>query len=257
MSDTVTIAVVIPCYNSEITIKTCLDSVFHQSVAVDEVLVVDDGSSDQSVDYIRALFKKFPASIRTELIIQKNSGPSSARNNGVLHANSSHIAFLDADDEWFCDHIKNQKEFILSNFHYDIIASKYQSAPFVYYGNVNFRQLLFKNYFLTPCVVVNKKAFLSLEGFNEDMRYAEDYSLWLQMLLEGKGYVLSYLGGKNVEGKNIFGEKGLSSNLREMHQGVLECYKTLFNQKKIGVFLYQSLRLFEFAKYLRRQYLSR
>ena len=88
-------SVVIPLYNKEKAIKSTIESVLVQSFADFELLVIDDGSTDNSVSIVRQLDDN-----RIRLLSKKNGGVSSARNFGIQSANADYIAFLDADDKW-------------------------------------------------------------------------------------------------------------------------------------------------------------
>lgn len=89
------ISVVIPVYNAENFIDITLDSLFNQSFDLFEVLLVNDGSTDNSVNRIKKIIKGDP---RFKIINQKNSGPGAARNHGVSIAEAEYISFLDSDD---------------------------------------------------------------------------------------------------------------------------------------------------------------
>lgn len=89
------LSVVIPCYNREKTIKRCIESVLHQTKLPDEIIIVDDGSSDKTVEIV----KEFACS-KMKILQQNHRGAQAARNLGVLNATGDYIAFLDSDDEW-------------------------------------------------------------------------------------------------------------------------------------------------------------
>lgn len=256
MKNLMTISVVIPCYNSEQTIEACLNSVLAQTERVNEIIVVDDGSSDESISIVKKIFQRATKDIELHLHEQKNSGPSIARNKGMEISKSNFIAFLDSDDKWFSDHIKVSKSFLENNEDYKIVATKYLNAPINFTGEIFFNKLLLKNYFLTPCVVLNKKVALGFGGFNDKMKFAEDYDLWLNIIFKRKGYLLDYIGSGNIENKKSFGEKGLSSNLLDMHNGVLKCYKNLYDKKKINFIIYIALKNVESIKFTRRKILT-
>jgi Glycosyl transferase family 2 len=91
-----TVTVVVPLYNKESTIGRALTSILAQTVAVTEILVINDGSTDGSCEVVRSF-----SDGRMRLIDQENAGPAAARNRGLQEATGSFIAFLDADDEWY------------------------------------------------------------------------------------------------------------------------------------------------------------
>lgn len=88
------VTVVIPSFNAERYILQAIDSVFHQTCGTFEVIVVDDGSTDQT----RSMVERYGALVRYEY--QRNAGPSSARNRAIELATGDFVAFLDADDVW-------------------------------------------------------------------------------------------------------------------------------------------------------------
>jgi glycosyltransferase involved in cell wall biosynthesis len=256
MRSVISITAVIPCYNSSDTIEQCIRSVFSQTEAIDELIVVDDGSTDHSTALIDKIFENKPEGVKTKLFRQNNRGPAAARNSGIRMAGSSHIAFIDADDAWYPDKILHEKR-LLEAFDYDLIASVYDSAPPHYSGLVTFKRQLLKNYFLTPCVVAKKEALLAVGGFDEGMRHAEDYFLWLKLCYRYKAYLLDHKGGYSVAGKRIFGDSGLSSNLQAMHQGVLNCYRALHKMGMISKVEFLSLYGMEKIKFARRIWISK
>lgn len=105
------ISVVIPTYNRERTIKRCIDSVVNQTYPAFEILVVDDGSTDQTIETI----KKEYADSNVRVIKQNHKGAQAARNTGIKAAKGKYIAFLDSDDEWLPDKLKIQVEALQEN----------------------------------------------------------------------------------------------------------------------------------------------
>src|SRR6476619_2378317 len=88
-------SVVIPSFNRVALLRTTLNSVFAQRFSDFEVIVVDDGSTDQTMEYLRPLKDQVTA------IRQANQGPGAARNRGARQATGTYLAFLDSDDLWF------------------------------------------------------------------------------------------------------------------------------------------------------------
>ena len=97
------VSVIIPLYNKERTVARAVESVLNQSYREIELLIVDDGSTDKSCEIVA---EKFDDS-RLKIIHQKNSGPGCARNRGIKEAKGQFVAFLDADDCWYEDNLKN------------------------------------------------------------------------------------------------------------------------------------------------------
>jgi glycosyltransferase involved in cell wall biosynthesis len=104
-----TISVVIPAYNAEKYIARTISSVLAQTTKPDEIIIVDDGSTDNTASEI----KKFADSVT--YIHQQNAGASVARNTGIEHAKSDWIAFLDADDQWLPTHLQCQHQILERN----------------------------------------------------------------------------------------------------------------------------------------------
>ena len=103
-TESIRISVVIPAYNKERWISRAIDSVLSQTRPAEEVLVVDDGSVDQT----GRMAEKYGEKVR--IIRQKNAGPGDARNTGIREAGGNWIAFLDADDQWLPEKLQLQTE---------------------------------------------------------------------------------------------------------------------------------------------------
>jgi len=97
----ITFSIVTPVYNGERYLRRCIDSILAQRHGAFEALFVDDGSTDGSGDIIRAY-----ADPRIRLVSQENAGVSAARNHGIRESRYTHVAFLDADDCWYPDHLE-------------------------------------------------------------------------------------------------------------------------------------------------------
>lgn len=108
------VSVIIAAYNEERYLSDCIESVMKQTYPVEEIIVVDDGSTDSTVKIAHAF------GLPVHVIQQTNSGVSVARNNGIENASGDLIAFLDADDIWRPDKLRQQVEYLNSNN--DVIA---------------------------------------------------------------------------------------------------------------------------------------
>ena len=115
------ISVIIPLYNKEDYISTSIKSIFKQSYNDYEIIVVNDGSTDKSVDIVKAFNDE-----RIRIINQKNAGVAAARNKGIEEAKGEYIAFLDADDEWKEDYLATQMELAEKYPQCDVFATNYE-----------------------------------------------------------------------------------------------------------------------------------
>lgn len=107
------LAVIIPSYNKASYLRQCLDSVLSQSLLPDEIIAVDDCSTDSSREIIAEYAKKYD--IVKPLLLEQNGGVSNARNKGLEYANTSYVSFIDADDFYYnTDKLKNEMALIRS-----------------------------------------------------------------------------------------------------------------------------------------------
>ena len=177
------VSVVIPVYNAEPYLEDTLKSVFAQTYPHIEIIAVDDGSSDRSVD----ILKRYSG--RVALVKQKNSGPAVARNRGVREARGKWIAFLDADDLWAPDKIQRQLDtcgrFVWS--HTDSVFSGgandgRRDSDFTakHQGKV-LEKLICTNFVSTSTVMIERKVFLDIGGFDESLRSIQDWELWIRV----------------------------------------------------------------------------
>lgn len=100
------VSVIIPVYNTEKYLDQAIQSVLGQTVQPDEIIIVDDGSTDNSLEVSRQFLP------RIKILTQKNKGAAAARNNGINHASGHYIAFLDADDLWIENKLEQQLKYL-------------------------------------------------------------------------------------------------------------------------------------------------
>jgi glycosyltransferase involved in cell wall biosynthesis len=180
-----TISAVIPCYNSAATIRDSLRSVWAQTVKADEVIVVDDGSTDDSAGIVE---REFP---QCHLIRQANAGPAAARNRGVAEARGDWIAFLDSDDVWLPWRIELQTT--LAARHpgtgmwcgtavrwdgSDAAETSHTTPP---PREILLDELTYHNPVATSTVLARRQLLQDLKGFDTRFRGPEDYDLWLRV----------------------------------------------------------------------------
>lgn len=181
------ISIIIPTYNRGHLILETLESVFAQTYQDFEVIVVDDGSTDNT----EQILSKYMERIR--FFRQENSGPSVARNLGIFNAKGAHIAFLDSDDLWYPSKLEKQVAIFESNPKIGLVycdcsrGPTIQDLPVGWFtdmkppsGNI-FDRLVNDNLIWTPTVLVRKDIFIHCGVFDTTLRGAEDYDLWLRI----------------------------------------------------------------------------
>lgn len=193
-----TITAVVPLYNKKKRVANCLFSIINQNVYPDEIIVVDDGSTDGSAEIAEEILST--CLIKNKLIRQKNKGVSTARNIGVKYARSDFIAFLDADDEWFPEFIEKSRSLILDFNDSDLYCFSHMvhdeknglfipkhGLPRNHRGYVDdfFHSSSKGSVANSSKVVLRKKTFLHIGGFVEGVKVGEDLFLWMQIAQSG------------------------------------------------------------------------
>lgn len=180
-------SVVIPLYNKELSIKNTIQSVLDQSFRNFEVIVVNDGSTDNSVERVREI--KDP---RIKLVQQKNQGVSAARNRGISEAKFDWIAFLDGDDLWKPNHLDEILRMMsifpnnliyVTSFEYDDQRPifKHPTNSDVFIVNNYFRDAIKERIIWTGIITVNKLCLNDVGFFNEELNRGEDLELWARL----------------------------------------------------------------------------
>lgn len=177
------ISVVIPAYNSAAFLPRCLESVFAQTLKPEEIIVVDDGSTDDSA--------ALAAAMGVRVIRRANGGPSAARNAGIKSASGEWIALLDSDDMWAPDKLERQ------------VACIRPETVLVYTGIQIFdengvrseepavdvtaarKMMRYRNPVATSSVLMRREAALMDGGFREEVHTCEDWELWVRLQRAG------------------------------------------------------------------------
>jgi glycosyltransferase involved in cell wall biosynthesis len=191
------VSVIIPAHNVAPYIGETLDSVFSQTFADYEVIVINDGSPD--TEELERELARFVA--RVNYIKQENRGASAARNAGLRTARGEFVAFLDADDLWLPSYLDEQIKFILERncdlvcadaevfsdgSHKDETYMETLMADAPPTGDVTFIGLLSAELSLiTSGVVVRRERVFEVGLFDEELRNSQDFDLWLRMARNG------------------------------------------------------------------------
>lgn len=180
------VSVIVPAFNCEQTILATLFSALSQTVTAIEIIVVDDGSHDQTYELVRQLALK-ERRIRLYRNPQ-NHGVSQTRNNGCHYARGNYIAFLDSDDQWESDKLEKQL-LALESTGADIsytsyyIVSDNRSRLYKVPSTTSYRDLLKEN--IIGCsTMVLRSELMKTHAFSPAF-FHEDYALWLTFLREG------------------------------------------------------------------------
>ncbi len=171
------ISVIIPTYQHAKTLPDCLQTILNQTVAIDEIIVVNDGSTDNTIEVLK------PFADRIHLIDQENSGRAAARNRGFEASHGDFIIFCDADEHWRKDMIEKMLCALQENpeVAYAYCAfrfgwKRFSSFPF------NASRLKKMNYIHTTALIRRQ----DFPGFDESIKKFQDWDLWLTILENGK-----------------------------------------------------------------------
>jgi len=259
MKKTIDITVAIPVYNSKETIFRAIESILEQTVQPKKIIIVDDKSTDDTVNNVKQYIEKYQGNIQIQLIeLDINSGPAKARNTGWNNSNSKYIAFLDSDDSWHPQKLEIQYNFMKNNPDIKLTGHlmKLCLEKTPNQKNINIEKNI-DNTLITDKMLINKNLFTTTSNiiisndvklrFNEKMRYSEDYYLWLNICFKYKIALLNYELGYAY--KSYTGAGGLTGNINAMYQGSIQISKILLKDKKITYlqYLYRiSIRTFKF-----------
>lgn len=260
--DKITISVIIPAYNSESTVIDSLKSVLLQS-AIDkivEIIVVDDGSTDNTVETIKNYMADTRSDNMIKIFTQKNNGAASARNLGMSRAVGNWIALLDSDDVWLPEKIECQLSLLEqfpdadfigtgSNYGTSIMFGK-RVTDVTYKGDI--KSFCLKYYPVTPSVLLRTSIINEIGGFDESMKYGEDGEFFSRVLCRYNCYYIALPLVDCGHGKAAFGESGLSSHLSEMYLSNIEIIDRLKEKKQISKAFYLFLRVWYAVKHYRR-----
>lgn len=190
-------SVIIPLYNKAPYIAKAIESVLGQTYRDFEVIVIDDGSTDQSLEVAKTFENK-----SITIISQPNSGVSTARNNGVKLAKYPYICFLDADDWWHPTFLEEMKRLITDFPDAGIYGSGYyivkngqeRIAPIgvpqgFERGIIDYCEVYAKTLCMpltSISVVIPKHIFDEEKGFKSQLKFGEDFDLWIRIALKHK-----------------------------------------------------------------------
>ncbi len=233
------ISVVIPTYNSEDFITKTLETVFSQTYDNYEVIVSDDGSTDNTVDVVRSFFLQ-NSSRKKALLINKHEGPGAARNKGIKSASGDWISFLDSDDLWNHNKLESIVGYIRKNDDIDLVChslivkdglKETLMDPSKYFNNKidPFLSMYRGNYLYTSALTIEKNILYQAGLFDNKLLSAQDYDLWLRLGLINKikmGFIEDPLS------IHIVREGSISSNVERRLKCMLEISQKYYVELK-------------------------
>lgn len=217
-------SVIIPLFNKELFIEATLKSVLNQSYADFEVIIVNDGSTDNSAQIIA----KFNDS-RIRVFTKENAGASAARNYGMEKAQSNYISFIDADDYWHPTFLEEMYEKI--NCFPDIkvfsAAIEIETSKTIFPAQYSIKKtddFEIVNYFsaskkesviCTSCAVFNKAVFEEIGSFDTQIKSGQDTDIWIRI---GLKYPVLFIW--KILARYVYDENSLSKNKNYLHTKV-------------------------------------
>jgi len=179
--------VVMPAFNAAAFIAEALDSALSQTLPPAEVIVVNDGSTDETLQIVQRYGD------RVRCISQENKGLPTARNIGIRNATNEWIALLDSDDRWRADKLESQAAVILENPAVDLVYTDTYTffedrvenlIPAPPASNIK-KELMNSAPFSVSSVVFRRSKAIKIGGFDPAMRLAEDWDMWLRLIEAG------------------------------------------------------------------------
>jgi glycosyltransferase involved in cell wall biosynthesis len=221
--DNVSISVVIPAYNGGAFLRDAVQSAIAQTLGPLEILVIDDGSQDDTFE----VASSYGPPVRA--LRKANGGPASARNVGIREAHGEWIAFLDADDIWLPQ--KLEKQVKLTDSDVGIVCARASNSPEFIPGDITLGQLWKRNYIANSTALVRRTAITEIGGLDEDPTLigVEDYNLWLRIVAAGwkvrsvpEELCICRVRHDSVSGNTERQISGIFANFRKLGCGLLD-----------------------------------
>jgi glycosyltransferase involved in cell wall biosynthesis len=265
-TELVPVSVVVPCFRCTETLERAVASVAAQTWRPAELVLVDDGSGDETLGLLRSMRSRYGDWVKV-VGLPVNLGAAGARNAGWQAATQTFIAFLDSDDAWHPRKTEIQLAYMQS--HPDVAlcghlcrqlgsdagASPWWAVDAVDGGSsvqaVTFAGLLLRHAFVTPSVMLKRNISMR---FAQDVRHMEDHRLWLDIVGEPLPAVKLMVELVAVY-KPVYGASGLSADMWRMERAELANYRYLHCKGKISYLSTGLLQAYSLAKYLRRLFI--
>jgi glycosyltransferase involved in cell wall biosynthesis len=263
MNNNLLVSIIMPAYNTEATIRESIKSVIKQTYTNWELIVINDGSTDKTVEFIKSFTDD-----RIILLEQKNLGVVNARNNGLKYSKGELIAFLDSDDLWLKEKLEIQLKFMKSNNVQFSYTKSYsfssnsknikEAFKFISLGFEDKEEILIYDFIPTLTVMVHRCIIDDIGYFDTELKAAEDWDLWIRILQKYKvGFLEEYLSKYRVTGtglssnlyKHFIEEEKVFKKYNYLYNDVTCKYRVWFSNKKQAIISLQNKDYCTFIKY--------
>ncbi|MFB2969902.1 glycosyltransferase [Aerosakkonema sp. BLCC-F183] len=225
------ISVIIPVYNGKKTIRETIESVLHQTFSDWELIVINDGSNDGTLEVIANI-----KDTRLNVFSYPNAGQAASRNRGLSKAHGEFIAFLDADDVWMPDKLELQLKALQTNSQAAVAYSWTdcidESGQFLRRGNhINLTGNVYAQMLLTDFLehgsnpLIRRDALNQVGSFDESLPPAEDWDMWLRLAAR-----YQFVAVPSVQILYRVSANSASSNLGKMEAACLQVIERAFSQ---------------------------
>ncbi|MDI1256582.1 MAG: glycosyltransferase family A protein [Flavobacterium sp.] len=258
-------SVVIPYYNKSKYILRCIDSVWQQTYKNFEIILVNDGATDDGIDLVLTKYGN-----TVTVINQPNSGVSTARNTGIKASKYSFIAFLDADDCWHSRYLETvnsivskQEKLTIIGAHYsrtsDFLANEPDTIDYFKFGNY-FKLAIKNTYFTASSTCIARNFFEKNSGFNPNLKTGEDSDVWFRAVQNGNGafYIKNTLSFYSDEDENqttkttVAIKNSLVGNINSIYKNDISNNENRDFDRFISLYVYFNL----YSYYYDKQYYS-
>jgi glycosyltransferase involved in cell wall biosynthesis len=233
------VSVIIPSYNCDRYLKRAIDSASAQTYKDYEILVVDDGSTDDTKDVAMQYGRK------VTYLYQQNRGVSAARNHAISKASGELLAYLDADDMWYPEKLERQVAFLDAHQECGMVHSEmsvineqdevlhvrfYEETKRSVPQGYCVQQLLMRCHIQTLTVVERRSSFDRVGGFDDRLPIVQDYLHWTMIAAEGQavGYLAEPLGKYRWRTGSLIG------NYPRLLEDYVRIYDILLHEKPIA-----------------------
>lgn len=267
------VAVIIPCYNARNTISKTLDSVLSQTYKLFKIYVVNDGSTDDTLDILHAYQKK--NSEKIYVVSQQNQGQAAARNKGIQSSQEAYIAFIDSDDLWHPEKLEKQRLVFAKHdigmcYTQGVEIDEQENQIDIIHVNPSYRgrcfeKLIISNNIVASSVMIRRSVLDRVGMFDTGLGACENWDLWLRI---SRSFFIDFLdepltsyrihsGNMSQNSDKMYKnrEKVLEKHLFDaLRGGTPDLIKTAYHRhhKLFALQLIQNLRLTEARKQLLR-----